>query len=218
MSPHKTRKVASTFLLALLPVLTACPLDQDGPTDPEREANVYRVTLTGDVGFLSGSGYVPFTQTGHVYLVPTLDPDALSGNGKNPVDVAIVTDASPIAGNAGGLYFGTNTSTCRVVHCTRIGDSLVDVAFVTRNGNTIDIQIDGNVFALPNARLDIFNIYNLQTSILTQVQNVYLGKAELTLEGSRIRGTVLLNGNSGFGHPTPTTYYRATITGEAEQP
>ena len=194
--------------------LASCSSEGD-PTGTEREPTVYRVTLSGDVGLLSGSGSVAVNRAGRVYLSPTLDPDALSGNGRNPVDVAIVTDVSPLVGNAGALWFGTNTSMCTVVHCT-IGASRVDVAHVTRTGNQISISVDGNAFALPAARLNTFNVYNLQTSLLTQIQNVYVGQIELTLGGNQINGTLLLNGSSGFGHPTPTTYYRATITGQAE--
>lgn len=45
-------------------------------------------------------------------ITPTIDtaPQATTNNGVNPVDVGIFTRASPLVGNAGALWFGTNTS------------------------------------------------------------------------------------------------------------
>jgi hypothetical protein len=180
----------------------------------------YQITITGE-GSFSGtpSGY-PFSINAVLVVTPTIDTSEVVNNGVNPVDVGIFTTVSPIVGQAGALWFGTNTSLCSLVGCSN-GGSGIDIAFVDGiadpNAGTaeVNITVDGNAFGLPNARLATFNIYNLTTDLTAQIHNVLAGTVllQITDGGQSVSGTINLGGNSGFDGPGITSEYLANFSG-----
>lgn len=185
--------------------------------------------ISGDVGSIVTSTYrivingqglpsaVPFSLEADLIFTVTLDLTAATNNGINPVDVAIFTTASPIIGTAGALYFGTNTS-LSALRGSNLGASNIDIAFVevTPDNTGIVITVDGNVFGLPNARLNTFNIYNITTDIITaQIHNILAGTIQIQLspDGQSVGGTIALGGSSGFAGPGITSEYQATFSG-----
>jgi hypothetical protein len=157
-----------------------------------------------------------FIQEADIVIVPTIDPTDALNNGVNPIDIGIFTTTSPIIGNAGALYFGTNTSLSSLVGSNQ-GASALDITFVTVNNSVgqIGIQIDGNAFGLPSARLGTFNIFNLTDGVTAQIHNVLAGTVSLQLSngGQSIQGTIQLGGSSGFSGGNVTSLYSATFTG-----
>lgn len=177
---------------------------------------LYRVQINGEV-VQQGGVTSRFSVPAFVMIVPTIDPAAFGvSNGPNPIDVGIFTDPSPIVGVAGALYFGTNTSLCGVIGCnTRF--SALDTTFVTVNPaqGSVNIVVDGNLFGLTAARLNIFNIFNARTSLLAQIYHVLTGQVVLQFgNGAQtVAGSLALGGSSGFSGPYVTTVYQATLTG-----
>ena len=177
---------------------------------------LYRIQITGQV-LQSGGITSQFSVGAFLMLVPTIDPLAIGvRNGPNPVDVGIFTDVSPIIGNAGALYFGTNTAFCAVIRCTTAA-SAIDTTFVAVNPaqGRVDITVDGNVFGLPAARLNIFNIFNARTSLVAQIYNILAGQIALQFGpgAQTVTGAIALGGSSGFTGPVVSTIYEATLTG-----
>jgi hypothetical protein len=174
------------------------------------QAALYAITITDGVSFSVPASLVTF---GTINPAPEID------NGVNPIDVAIITDgnvANPLVGVAGALWFGTNTSFCVLVNCT-IGASGIDIAFVqvdTVSGQVL-ITVDGNVFGLPAARLNTFNIYNVTSGVTAQIHNVLGGEVfiQFSSDGQSVSGRIALLGSSGFGGPTPTSQYVADFSG-----
>jgi hypothetical protein len=174
------------------------------------QAAQYAIMITDGVSFS-----VPATLETFVTINPAPEID----NGVNPIDVAIITDgniASPLVGVAGALWFGTNTSLCVLVSCT-IGASGIDIAFVQVDAaaRQVLITVDGNVFGLPAARLNTFNIYNVTSGVTAQIHNVLAGEVfiQFSNDDQSVSGTIALLGSSGFGGPTPTSQYVANFSG-----
>ena len=181
---------------------------------------VYRVEITG-IALQAGGVSSTFSLPGHVVVAPPFDPRAIGVfNGPNPIDLGIFTDASPILGVAGALYFGSNTGFCRLIGCSTFA-SAIDTTFVAidQRQGTVNVVVDGNVFGLNTARLSIFNIFNIRTSIVAQIYNVLAGGVALqfTNGGQGISGNIVLGGSSGFGGAAVTTEYRATVNGRRIQ-
>jgi hypothetical protein len=175
---------------------------------------IFSITLDGAAG--AGGGLTPFRQDAVLVLVPTIDPTAATRNGVNPVDVGIKTAGSPIVGVAGALWFGTNLAVSAVIGSSpAVAASAVDVAFVSIAGGHVEVQLDGNVFGLPFARVNYLNIYNVQTSLLAQIHNVLGGRLvfDVTEGGNAIRGAIELGGSSGFNGPAVSSVYAASFAG-----
>lgn len=176
----------------------------------------YSIQITGQANQAGGLG-APFNLNAALVIIPTVDPQPIGvRNGPNPVDVAIITNASPLQGVAGALYFGTNTSFCSLVGCT-IGASAIDTTAVTADATrgTVMITVDGDVFGQPTARLNVFNIFNIRTGVTAQIYHVLAGGITIQFaDGAQsVSGTIDLGGNSGFSGPAVTTAYRATFRG-----
>lgn len=176
----------------------------------------YSIQITGQAN-QAGGPVSTFTLNGALVIVPTVDPQAIGvRNGPNPVDVALITSASPVQGVAGALYFGTNTSFCSLVGCTT-GASAIDTTAVTADATrgTVMITVDGDVFGQPTARLNVFNIFNVRTGVMAQIYNILAGGITIQFAdgGQSVSGTIDLGGNSGFSGPAVTTEYRATFRG-----
>jgi hypothetical protein len=77
------------------------------------------------------------------------------------------------------------------------------------------IRVDGNIFGLPAARLNTFNMYNLTSGVIAQIHNVLGGQIliQFSPDGQSVSGNIALLGSSGFGGPTPTSQYVATFSG-----
>jgi hypothetical protein len=181
---------------------------------PQRAA--YRVQIDGAI-LQSGGVTSTFSIGAALFVLPSIDPAAVGvRNGPNPVDIAIFTDSSPILGTAGALYFGTNTSFCQFIGC-RLGLTAVDTSFVTVDPGQglVNVVVDGNVFGLPTARLNTFNIFNARTSIVAQIYNIIAGQMALQFGagGQTIRGAIALGGTSGFSTGFVTTVYQAQLSG-----
>jgi hypothetical protein len=76
-------------------------------------------------------------------------------------------------------------------------------------------MVDGNVFGLPTARLNIFNIFNIRSSVVAQIYHVLAGGALIQFSNGAqsVSGSILFGGSSGFSGPSVSTEYRATFTG-----
>lgn len=176
----------------------------------QAQAAQYAITITDGATFS-----VPAT----LVVFRTINPTPEIDNGVNPIDVAIITDnnvASPLVGATGALWFGTNTSFCVLVNCT-IGASAIDTAYVQfdpTRGQVL-ITVDGNIFGLPAARLNTFNIYNVTSGIAAQVHNVLAGQVfiQFSNAGQTVAGTINLYGSSGFAGPNLTSQYVANFSG-----
>ena len=185
------------------------------------QVQVYEVAISGTTGF-SGAG-VPsaqFVHQGTLVLTPTINP-APALNDVNPVDVGIfTTSASPLVGQAGALWFGTNTALAQQVG-VRAGGVGVDIAFVDFEAatNQLFIAVDGNAFGLPAARLNAFNIFNVTTGLAAQIHNVLAGMIQMQFSAdfSTVSGTISLGGNSGFAGPAVTSEYQAQFMGRRIQ-
>jgi hypothetical protein len=176
----------------------------------------YIIQIEGQANQAGGT-VSTFAVNAALVVVPTIDPQAIGvRNGPNPVDVAIITNASPLQGEAGALWFGTNTAFCSLVGCTT-GASAIDTTIVVVDSarDTVTITVDGDIFGQPTARLNIFNIFNIRTGVTAQIYNVLAG--EITIQfadrGRSVSGTIDLGGNSGFSGPAVTTEYSATFSG-----
>lgn len=187
------------------------------------DLGTYRIVISGQVTFSGLPASPPFNRSATLVVTPTidpLDPSLSTNNGVNPVDIGIFTDDSPIIGFAGALYFGTNTSLSSLVGSS-IGASAIDVAFVEvdQSAGRVIAAIDGDVFGLPNARLNTFNIFNARDSITTQIQSVLAGTVilEFSDNGNTIAGSITIGGSSGFGGVGITTEYTATFSGTRVQ-
>lgn len=197
MSGRKLRTSACGAITLFVALLLAVPA----------HANRYSIAITDGATFS-----IPATLT----IFRTVNTNPEIPNGVNPFDVSIVTNQPPTLGVKGALWFGTNTSLCVVVRCT-IGASGIDIAFVNYDPNRrlLTIQVDGNVFGLPAARLDTFNIYNITTGLTAQVHNILAGTivVQFSPDFRVIEGRMQLLGSSGFQGPTPTSSYVAGFRG-----
>jgi hypothetical protein len=137
-------------------------------------------------------------------------------NGVNPVDVGIFTRSSPVEGNAGALWFGTNTSLASFKG-SNLGVANIDLAFVDvkQNDGTVAMTVDGNAFSLPGARIATLNIYNVTTGSPAQVHNILTGTVNIRFlnGGQNITGEITLAGTPGFSGPAVSSNYQATFTG-----
>ena len=204
----------NTGLLSCLFIFFSLGCTEDEDVDAVSAIPVnseYNIIINGEgyVGGFVGSFQIP----ARLVVVATI-PDNTQNNGVNPVDVGIFTNPGPIVGQAGALYFGTNTSLSSIVGST-LGASAIDVAIVGVNqaSRTVSIEVDGNAFGLPTARLNTFNIYNLTTGITAQIHNVLAGRIEMSFNGNEVQGTIQIGGSSGFTGPGITSNYIAGFTG-----
>lgn len=190
-------------------LLVGCD-SNDEPSVPRNA--LYNIVLSGQASF-SGVPGQSFQVPGVLVLRPTNSEPQLD-NGVNPVEVGIFTNASPIVGAAGALYFGTNTALSREVGF-RQGEIGIDIAFVEVRGQRVRVTVDGNAFGLPAARLGTFNIYNLTSGVTAQIHNVLAGTIDVQFnDGAQtVNGTIQIGGSSGFGGPTVTSEYTASFTG-----
>ena len=191
--------------------------DGSGPSAPETgipASATYDITIDGMVQV--GSGSLPFRTTAVLLVVPTLDPKsgAYTRNGVNPRDLGIFTAVSPLAGTAGALWFGSNTS---LGPGGKTSASNVDVSIVTIDTatNRLQVEIDGTAFGLPNARNNSMNIYNTQSSIITQIQNVLAGGviAQFSNGGRNVTGRIQIGGSSGIQSGVLSSIYGADFSG-----
>lgn len=185
-----------------------------GSTIPSNAS--YRATITGRV-LASGGVVSTFVRDAMLEVRPPLDPQALGvSNGPNPRDIGIVTDASPFVGVAGALAFGTNTGFCVLSGCS-IGNSVLDTSFVTidQARGEVRARVDGNVWGLPLARLDTFNIFNALSGPLAHVYQVLTGDLVVAFGagGQTVTGQMQLGGASGFSVASVSTIYDATFSG-----
>jgi len=176
----------------------------------------YSIQITGQAN-QAGGPVSTFALNATLVIVPTIDPQAIGvRNGPNPVDVALITTASPLQGVAGALWFGTNTSFCSLIGCTT-GASAIDTTVVVADATrgTLMITVDGDVFGQPTARLNVFNIFNIRTGLTAQIYHTLAGGITIQFAngGQSVSGTIDLGGNSGFSGPAITTEYSATFRG-----
>lgn len=139
-----------------------------------------------------------------------------STNGANPVDVGIFTRSSPVEGNAGALWFGTNTSLASFKG-SNLGVANIDVAFVDakQNDGTVAITLDANAFGLPNARIATLNVYNVTSGSPAQIHDILTGSVNIRFlnGGQNVTGDITLAGFPGFNGPAIPSNYQATFTG-----
>jgi hypothetical protein len=211
------RRALATLLLGVAPA--ACS-DKSDPSAPEGANSLvpasgsYSITIDGAV--LVGSGTFPFGTSAVLLLVPTLDPNsgAYTSNGVNPRDLGIFTDVSPLVGNDGAVWFGSNTS---IGPRGRTSASNVDMTIVTLDATagTLTVLVDGNALGLPNARISTMNVYNAQSSVFTQIQNVLAGGviARFSDGGKAVSGTIELGGSSGLESRSISSIYRGQFSG-----
>lgn len=178
---------------------------------------VYSINITGQ-GFYGSIPDQTFQVQGALVIVPTQDPGSeyTVQNGINIVDIGIFTNANPLLGVAGALYFGSNTALCQFLGCNTSA-SAIDVSYVNFDSvnQKLEVVLDGNAFGLPASRFAVFNIYNLRTSLVTQIQHILAGAVTIDFknEGKTVSGTIELGGSSGFGGPNITTQYLAYFEG-----
>jgi hypothetical protein len=139
-----------------------------------------------------------------------------STNGVNPVEIGIFTKSSPVEGNAGALWLGTNTSLASFKG-SNLGVANIDVAFVDakQNEGTIAISVDGNALGMPNARFDTLNVYNVATGSPVQIHSILTGAVNIRFlnGGQNITGEITLAGFPGFNGSAIPSNYQATFTG-----
>ncbi len=200
-----SRKI--TYCLLFILLITGCKKENESSSNIPVNST-YNIVVTGQ-----GNFGPPFQQSASLFIVPTI-ADGTQQNGVNPVDVAIFTNQSPIVGAAGALYFATNTSLTSLIG-SNLGASAIDVAFVQVNqaNRSVSIQIDGNVFGIPAARLNTLNIYNLTTGLFAQIHNILAGTVNFNLNGDQVQGTIELGGSSGFQGPSISSLYVANFRG-----
>lgn len=195
----------------LLLLLVSCNCDDDDllPTIPQNAE--YQISIEGE-GYVGGL-VSRFQIQAILVTTPTIE-DGTQRNGINPIEIGIFTDPNPIVGHAGALYFGTNTSLSSLVG-SRLRASAMDVAFVSidQRANSVHVRLDGDIFGLPTARLNTFNIYNLTTGLFAQIQNVLAGEINIIFNGDDVNGDISLGGSSGFTGPSITSQYLATFAG-----
>jgi len=207
----------ATLLIGV--ALAACgdksdPSAPEGPSSGVPASGSYTITIDGTV--LIGSSTFPFRTTAALVVVPTLDPNsgAYTSNGVNPRDVGIFTDVSPVVGNAGAVWFGSNTS---MGPRGRTSESNIDMSIVTLDTTTttLTVLVDGNAFGLPNARIETMNIFTGQSSVFTQIQHVLAGGviARFSDGGKAVSGTIELGGSSGFNTGGISSIYRGQFSG-----
>jgi hypothetical protein len=150
-------------------------------------------------------------------VMPTVAQGAAaSTNGANSVDVGIFTRSSPVDGNAGALWFGTNTSLASFKG-SNLGAAAIDVAFVDakQNDGTVAITVDGNAFGLPNARIATLNVYDVASGSPVQRHDILTGTVNIRFlnGGQSVTGDITLAGFPGFNGPAIPSNYQATFNG-----
>lgn len=196
-------------LLILLAFSTGCREDvEQGPIP--RNLAYYSITI-------SGQTFEPFSRTGCLIVSPQIVPAAGNinfNNGPNARDIGLFS-GSPIVGQAGAIWFGTNTSMCELANIgCNIGASGLDIAFVTADETTgtLNISLDGQIFNVPNgnAITGTLNIFNWQSGVTAQIINIVQGTMSLrfSADAQSVTGEVRFT-----GYNIGTVPYHATISG-----
>lgn len=133
----------------------------------------------------------------------------------NPLDFGLFTEVSPIVGQAGALWFATNTAFCELVNCSVSG--IADLATV--QAQRVEQGIEAVALANTGTTgYGTLNIYNLTSGVAAQVHHVMGGGVHFILdeEQEAIFGEIALDGSSGFGGPGVTSRYTAQFSGRCQ--
>jgi hypothetical protein len=199
--------------------------DVSGPIPGK--AATYAITMTGttysgDTNFLQPTTvFTPLSQfalAGSLLVEPPvgvdLNPTGQTTNGVNARDVGFFV-GSPTAGQAGALWFVTDSFLFGQVHINLPTAEVLDVAFVTANeqAGTLNIRLDGDLNGLPYARALPQNSYGLTSGLLGDLAQILTGGATLQFspDGRTVSGRVGVLGG-GIIEPGASAY-SATFTG-----
>lgn len=174
-----------------------------------RPALGYNVIINGTVN----TNNIPFQSFGSLAISPTITTVG-TGNGINPVDVALVSGNPPGGPVAGGIWYFTNSAMYTFVGGSGdIVNSTLDYAYVSVNGGCYTIQPDAN-FLMGLSRTNP-SVFTVSSSLVAQLYYVIQGTMTVCSNDNwrTVFGSINYLGTSFYSSPFPSMPYQATFTG-----
>jgi hypothetical protein len=176
--------------------------------NPPREAKramdlpyvMYSITMDGrNLG-----NYEEFQVSGQMLITQGI-PASPTPNGDNPYDILIKIGSPAATPVAGSIWYVTNRYLYKLIDGTD-ADSLVDFAYVTTTGSTIDVTVDTSVAA--SNQLSNFNV---RSGITADIYIVASGGFSVTLGTTSLSGSINVVGDTYIFYGLAP--YKAVISG-----